>query len=354
METKDTYTTLIEKWNSFSFGKKVMCVIGGIFLTAIVYVTLMTFSQTMLGVGQGESFSGSSIPTLSMPSSYGYGTVNSNAQYSVASDSYGETRSYAPSPSYSGVSIKSEAEKYELSSYTASIKTRTIDEDCAKIQSLKSDTSVIFLYATTGKTYCNFSFKVEKAGVQKVLDTIQSMDPDALSENVRTIAQTLTNYERRKQTLENQVISIDKTLNDAIRSYEELSSLAVKSKDAQSLAIAINNKIDIIDRLVSKKLSIEEQLQAISNTSSDDMKETLFAHFSVSLTEDTYIDTEAILTSWKYETKKLLSQINNSLQDLTLGFFSVLLTLLKYTLYFLVLVAFLKYVKRAVLWIWNR
>lgn len=331
-----------EKWATFSFGKKVVLGITVIFLVMVVYTMYRTFLGSVLGIGQGGSVNSMSVPPI----------YNKGGMVGYSADSYRESSYYTPQAP--AVTNKAEAEKYELSSYNATIKTRHFEEDCASVQALKKDSSVIFLSVNSAKTYCTFSFKVEKAGLQKVLDILKGMDPDSLNENVETIAATLATYDRRKEILETQLTVVDATLKNAIASYEELSSLAVKSRDANSLATAINNKIDIIDRLSTKKLSIEEQLRSMSLSSSDSKAETGFAHFSVSVTKDTYIDGEAIATSWKYATQTLLNKINILLQELSLGFISVMLTLLKYMLYLLVFVALLKYVKRAVIWIWNR
>lgn len=332
-----------EKWATFSFGKKAVIIICGIIIAMVLYTFSKSFlSYSLMGVGQGGS--------MSVPPIY-----NKGGMVGYSADSYRESSYYTPPSAYPAPAVtdKVDAEKYELSSYNATIKTRHLDDNCASVQALKKDSSVIFLSVNSAKTYCTFSFKVEKAGLQKVLDILKGMDPDSLNENVETIAATLATYDRRKEILETQLTVVDATLKNAIASYEELSSLAVKSRDANSLATAINNKIDIIDRLSTKKLSIEEQLRSMSLSSSDSKAETGFVHFNVSVTKDTYIDGEAIATSWKYATQTLLNKINTLLQELSLGFISVMLTLLKYVLYLLVFVALLKYVKRAVIWIWT-
>lgn len=345
-------TTVFETWKTFSLLKKAMISVGGIFLLAIIIPILLlvvAFINSTLGTGHGGSMS---IPGMST-------AYNSNGDYKMAArmaaPSYRDTSNgYSPQESFSPSPTKAESEKYELSSYSASINTRNIEDDCAKIQALKADASVIFLQADTSKTNCWYSFKAEKDGVQKVLNTLKALDPESLNENIQTIAGSLTNYQRRQEILEKQLGSVDTTLKNAIDSYEKLSSLAVASRDAQSLTIAINNKIDIIDRLSTKKLSIEEQLRSISYSSSDDKTSTQYAHFSVTLTKDSYVDFDQLTASWKYETKRLLSEINTSLQDLTLGFFSVFLVLIKYTLYLLIAIVFIKYIKRTIVWIWNR
>ena len=340
------FTTLYEKWNTFSFGKKVGF---SMFLLFLLTITLLIFI-VVLSTLRGTSFGVSSTQSLRAPGipSYGYATDKS-----YNGSAYNSANYVAPQP-YSASSITKEAEKYELSSYNANIESGNIDEDCKKVQNLKADESIIFINANLAKTYCGYAFKVEKVSVQKVIDMLKSVDPKVLSENVQTIQQALTNYERRKEILENQLTSIDSTLKEAVKSYEELSALAVKSRDTQRLALAINNKIDIIDRLSTKKLTVEEELRLLTDASSDDKNDTQYAMFTISISKDTFIDKEAIVSSWKSQTKILLNDINSTLQDVTLGFFSILFSLLKYILYFLTLVILLKYIKRVVVWLWNK
>lgn len=353
------WNTIIENWRSFSLFKKVGLGILGIVML-VVLLTVVAYVQMSMGYGRGYSQSGMAIPM--MPNTVSI-SGKSVASYAVApSVSYGTFESARDEYSgnnftiaYQGATaVTTKAEDFEQTSYQATIETGDVDRDCKVIQDLKADPSIIFLTSTKEKISCSFSFKVKKDSVEKALLAVKGLDPKQLIENIHTIENTLISYDRRKEILENKLQTITTILNEAVASYEKVSKLAVDTGSVSNLRQAINDKIEIVERLTQKKLAIEQELASIDNSSVTDKDETSYAQFSVYIYRNAYIDSEGLTSSWKAETKRLVQEINNSLQGITLGFLSMLFVALKYVLYLLVIVVVLKYLKQIIVYIWNK
>lgn len=349
------WNNIMESWRSFSLLKKVWIGILGV-ITAVVLLTIVAYLQMSFGYGRGYSQGGmvppmmpSSVSSYAVIPSMSYGKVGT---FESARDEYNGSN---VTIAYEGTTaVTSKAEDFERTSYQATIETRDVDRDCKIIQDLKADESIIFLSASKAKTSCSFSFKVKKSSVEKALAAVKSLDPKQLTESTNTIEDTLINYDRRKEILENKLQVVSSILIEAIASYEKVSRLAVDTGSVSNLRQAINDKVEIVERLTQKKLSIEQELASISHSSVTDKDETNYAQFSVYIYENAYIDKDEITSSWKSETKRLVREINYTLQGLTIGFLSMLFVVFKYILYLLVTVTVLKYLKRAIWYIWNK
>ncbi len=347
------WNTFVENWKSFSLVRKIiLCVVGVVI--AVVVLLVISFIKASFGHSMNLS-QGGMVPSMSLPASRqpSYEGASSMAYSKVAYDSYGGTIGSSPIV-YDQAVATSDAELFEVTSYQATIESRTMEEDCLTVQNLKADDAIIFLSSNVGKTSCSFTFKAKKSSTQKALDAINGLDPKQLTENVHTIEDTLINYDRRKVILENKLKTIDSILTEAVASYQEVSRLAIQTGSVTNLRQAINDKVDIVERLTQKKLAIEQELSSISNSSSSDLDETNYAQFSVYIVKDTYIDKDGLVSSWKSEIKRLVREINNSIQAITIGFLSILFVIVKYILYLLVTVVLLKYLKKIIVMIWNK
>lgn len=350
---------LLERWKSFSLVRKIVSVlisfvaiIIALIILFIIYYSARGFGASMFGVGQGGNvpIPGMSLAVSESGSAFRYGSGINGAYAPSYSDSYSNK-----SVMYSTPAVATrKAEDFELTSYQASIESRNVESDCQSIQALKADEAIIFLSANTSKDACSFTFKTEKKSEQKALAAIKALDPKSLTESVRTIEDTLISYDRRKEILEHELTTIQKILDDAIVSYEALSKLAITTGSVTNLRQAIYDKVDIIERLTQKKLSIEQELRQIGDSTSSNKEEIQYTQFSVSVYKNTFVDKDALISSWKREIKQFINEINISAQSLSIGLITFIFMLVKYILYFLVVVVIVKYLKKIVVYIWNR
>ena len=341
---------LLETWKSFSLVRKIALVVVSMvaLLVGLIIISILSSARgSLLGVGQGGNVP---IPGMSQKvGGYGVASLQSPDSYN-AYESYGGRGVMYSTPSVT----TSKAEDFELTSYQVTIESRNIEEDCQSIQSLKADESIIFLSANTSKDSCSFSFKAEKQSAKKAIAVIKALDPKNFIENVRTIEDTLISYDKRKEILETELATIQKILDDALVSYEALSKLAITTGSVTNLRQAIYDKVDIIERLTQKKLSIEQELRQTGDAISSNKGEMQYEQFSVSIYKNTFVDKEALISSWKYEVKQFINEINASAQALTIGLIMFIFMLVKYILYFLVIVVIVKYLKKIVVYIWKK
>lgn len=245
-----------------------------------------------------------------------------------------------PQPGYTP---GSDAEAFEVKQYSASIETRNLSADCGVIRDLKSKTEIIFENSNEYERGCSYTFKVEKGSVAEVLAIIDGLDPKDLSESVYTIKQEVTDYTSEIEILEKKLASVDATLTEALASYENVTALATRTGDVESLARIIDSKLSLIERLTSVRLETSSQLERIARSKADALDRLTYTYFYVSIYENTYIDGEAIKDSWKAAVQRFLVDVNTLVQEMSIGFVTLLLMVVKFALYAVVLLFVLRF-----------
>jgi len=148
------------------------------------------------------------------------------------------------------------AEDFEVTDYSANIETRHLEDTCKQISGLKSREDVIFENSNEYEKGCNYSFKVKHGSVEEILDLIKTLDPKDLSENKYTIKRLVDDYTSEVEILEKKIASIEKTLADAVKAYDDVTRLATQTQNVESLAKIIDSKIGIIERLTEVRINI--------------------------------------------------------------------------------------------------
>ena len=250
-------------------------------------------------------------------------------------------------------SLGDDAENYETSSYRVKIETRNLKNDCDSIFSLKAKDYIIFENSNEGKRFCNFRFKVKKDNVSEVLALLKSLKPKELNENIETIKKQIENFISEEDILKKKLQVIDNTLSNAISSYDELSRLATKMKDANSLASVIEGKIRIIERLSQEKINISARLERIGKSKAESLDRLEYVYFNVDVYENKYIDLDNIKESWKNSIKSFVQDINKILQNLSLGLIMLLIYILEYSLALILIIFVAKYIWKLLKKIWQ-
>lgn len=269
--------------------------------------------------------------SLSMDS---YAVPNGLPSPSLSARNVGES-----SQSYEGgYTAGTDNEAFEVKHYSASIETRNLDRDCAVVSGLKSRPEVIFESSNLADKNCSYTFKVKKDSVQSILAILNDLDPKELSETSYTIKREVNDYTSEIQILENKLASLDKTLADAIASYESIGGLATEAGNVDTLARIIESKLTMIERLNNARIEAVNQLERINLSKSEALDKLEYTYFYVNLYESKFVDGEAIKASWKQAVQQFLRDINILLQDISIGFIGFLLMLIKFALYFVVIV----------------
>lgn len=335
-------------------------VFGSLVAVLIISTLAYGFMGSFMGVGQGGSVPAPSIGMSDMQyqkmgagaSSEGMMAYGKPAMVTLSSNNVrGSIVMPAPSqPTVPGT----DAEDFEVKDYNATIESRNKDADCAEIMKLKKATYVIFENANDYDRGCNYTFKVEHAHVDEVLAVIKALDPKNLSESVYTIKQQLDDYTSEADILKLKLGSIDATLVSAVKAYDEITALAIKTQNSDSLAKIIDSRINLIERLTNERINVATQLERLSRSKGDQLDRLKYTYFNVSVSENKYVDGQVIRDSWKFAVKGFVYDMNSAIQGITINLISFVLTMLQYAIYFFILVMSLKYLWKGVKFIWNK
>ena len=249
---------------------------------------------------------------------------------------------YLP-PVDGGYTSGDESEAYEVKNYSTQIETNNKDRDCGAVYALKARTDVIFEYAQEYDRGCTYTFKVKKESVDNVLGIIQDLNPKDLRENSYTIKQEVDDYTSEITILEGKLASLDKTLADAVTSYENITALASRTGDVENLAKIIESKLTIIERLTSARIETANQLERMRRAKNESLDRLLYTYFSVTVYENKYANIEDIRDSWKAAVQEFVRETNVLLQDLSIGLVTLFLTIVKFALYFVILLFVARY-----------
>lgn len=330
-------------WNSFIAGfggdkQKALRTIGLIALGFVLVILVLNMlgegtyrngimPQSMDRVESEESSMPMGVPSpgYSKGGGYDYDAGDATLSYrNVMSESMPPiTDGYTPG----------DGEAFEVKNYSASIETRDLQHVCTTIETLKARGDVIFENSNEYDQGCSYTFKVEKKSVEEIYALIQGLDPKHLSENVHTIKRQVDDYTSEIDIYKNQLTQLDTTLNEALASYENITALATRSGDTESLAKIIESKLNLIELLTNSRLNVQSQLDRIMRSKADALDQLTYTYFTVSVIEAKYVDGERIVDSWKESLRNLVWNINTLVQDITLGFVALVFAVLKYALY---------------------
>jgi len=337
---------------------------SGIFLLAIILISIVfrimapavhtvTNSARGFAVGQG------------MSASYdgGHSTDDAYAMEEAAYYSSGEGGNMKLSLSNIGIpspipprggTVGDDAEDFEVTEYNVSIETRDRDATCTDISALKDLSYIVFESANEYDRGCNYTFKVRFENVEEILAVLEELNPEELSENTYTIKRQIDDFTSETGILESKLESIDNTLENALDAYDEITSLATQTQNADALAKIIDSKIGIIERLTQERINITAQLERLERAKAEQLDKLEYTYFYVNVYENKFIDGEDLKDSWKSAIKNAVRDINRTIQDVTINLVTLVFTILQYILYFFILLVVVKYLWRVTKYIWNK
>lgn len=289
----------------------------------------------------------------------GYDTDDSYNYVEEAADEKGgnirlsSTNIGIPTPDPRG-SVGGDAEEYEVVRYSASIEAQDSEPICNKLVGLKDLDYVVFENANEYDRGCHYTFKVEHEKVAEVLAEVESLNPKNLSENTYTVKPWLDDFTSETEILEKKLSAINETLENAIKSYDEIALLATRTQDVESLAKIIDSKINTIERLSEQRIDITAQLERLSRGKAEQLDKLDYTYFDVDVYENKFVDGESIKDSWKLAVKGLVNDINSTLQGVSVNLIAILFLVAQYVLYFFILLFIAKLLWRSTLNIWKK
>jgi prefoldin subunit 5 len=322
-------------WSFRSIAKVVGLALLGVVAFSIV-VALIGF--TFRTIFQAPGYNGA------YPVDYGYGGGAPMMAEMAMDESFAVRSKIMPPTPGPEFSTGTDAEAYEVKTFSATIKSRKLEDTCAKVMALKVKDYVIFENSNQNDENCYFSFKVKKENEKEVLTLIEQLKPEDLNENVQTIKGTIEYYDKQLEILEKKLASVEETLENAQVTYDEISKLASEKGDVETLATVINNKLNLIERLTNERMSIKQQIDRYNQNKADQMERLEFSFFNINIFKDKIFDWKQIKDSWKFEFKALVNNVNEVLQGVTTDLVTYLIRFAQIALYFFITVFFLKFV----------
>jgi len=332
-------------WSAKSIAKAIGVVLLGIVALAIAASLIGFAFRTVTNISQSGNFgfSGGGYATSEgamAPSYYAKDMAVSNIGYPTP---------IAPPNFSSG----NNAENYEVKSYSGVIKTRKLNETCDAVSALKIKKYVIFEDSNKNEESCYFRFKVAKENVDEIVKVIEGLKPETLNINVQSIKSQIEGMEDEMDILKKKLASVEETLTSAQSSYDEISKLATKQQDADTLAKIIDSKLNLIERLTTQKLEIKSQIDRYDQSKADQLDQLNYTFFDINVYKDLILDWKNIKDSWKYETKQMVTNINEVFQTVTLKLVTYLFNFVQIVLFLFISVFLLKFVWLGVKRIWK-
>lgn len=341
---------LLKKYK-LTHGQAVRYLVVALVIGLVGYAFLATLMAGKRYPGMATSFA---EPGMMRGVQMGYGGgVDSSTAYDDAY--YFEEASMAPSlsvrnaanimpaPSYPGGSVGADTEDFEVTSYFAQYETREGKRLCGTLNALKARPEIVFERTNTYERGCDMHFKVERTAADEVLAELKGLKPKELSENVHTIQKQVEDFTSTQTVLERKLAAIDETLDSSLSAYDDITSLATETQNADALVRIINGRIDVIERLTQERLSIVAQLERLSRQKAQALDGLIYTHFEVSVYENKFVDVRWIKDSWKEALQSFIFEFNLTLQDITLGLIAWVFFIGHYLLYALVILVVAKY-----------
>ncbi|MBU0705940.1 hypothetical protein KJ657_00895 [Patescibacteria group bacterium] len=331
-------------WSAKSIAKVIGVVFLGIIALAIA-VALISFSfRTIFGISQQDYYEknvgmGGYAPAMDMAMESAY--YGGEARVSSA---------IIPSPGYS---TGTDAEAYEVTTYSGTIKTRKLDKTCDTIANLKIKDYIIFEDSNKNDDACYYRFKVSKENTEEVVKVIEDLKPEILNVNIQSIKGQVEGVEDELEILKKKLASVEETLTGAQSAYDEISKLATQKQDAETLAKIIDSKLNLIERLSTQRLQIKEQIDRYSEMKSDQLDRLNYTFFDINVYKDLIFDWKEIKDSWKYEARAMVSNINAVFQGISLNLVTYLVRFAQVVLYLFISIFLLRFVWIGVKRIWK-
>lgn len=316
-------------WSVRAWAKITGLVLVGLLLVSITLAVLGSVARfALMGTSMGDvPFAPQMMRTDSYEAGYGGGMGGGMAEvaYNSMDMMVGKMASsiaaptIAPMPPMGFVNGSRNAEKFERTDYSAQFSTRAFASTCDAIEALKPRDYVLFDTAQRSSYSCWYSFRVEAERAEEILAVIKDLRPDEISTNVQTVAQAIEDTTDRIAALKRQRASVEETLAEAERAYDD-AIRASRGAGIVGLGSLVTEKLSTVERLTNTKLSLDEQIRAYEAGKTQQLDDTAYTHFAVTVSKVSIIDWKSLGDSWR-------AALENMVRDISTILSSILLTI---------------------------
>jgi len=222
-----------------------------------------------------------------------------------------------------------DAEDFETREYSARYERRNINKVCNEFENLKPLDYVVFENATQNDEYCNYRFKVEQGRENEIITMIKALEPKDFDAHTFTLERNITNNNNEVAILEKKKAMLDDLLKNAQAKYAKLQN----TSNTNALVQAINNEINLIERITNQKLNVQSRIDRLTNSTGVQKERIDYSQFNISVSERKFINWDNIGEQWKYAFERFISGISKIVQELTIGLVVFVLGLVKFIVF---------------------
>lgn len=244
-------------------------------------------------------------------------------------------------------------ERYETTSYNLHANSRKFENHCETLTNLKAEEAIHFKYINTNVNNCNARFFVEEDRVAGVLSQFESSSDVTISRNTESVTRHKENLDNQSNIVRQQLASVERTLAEAEVAYDEIVTFARSNKDAATLSEAIREKLQQIDYLTQRKISLTSQLSNYAQQSADLSERLNVVEFYANFSRSNPVQVGEHSRMWERAWEDLSDKFTQTLIGLTAFFGIFLLYVVQYGLYLLVLIFAARFVWKAARKIWR-
>lgn len=329
-------------------GGGILLVIVVLLLAAFLLASMNSARSTGLSVSNyGGDMIGADMAYAPEMMRGGDGATMESAQALIA-----PAPDYYPAPTPTG-GYTSELEKYETTDYSVSARTKQFDELCGTLSTLKADQRFDFRSLNSSLNSCNAVFYTEERFAGEVIPQLQQFDGVTISRNTQSVTRHREQLQSRTQILQQQLVSVSRSLAVAETQFDEIADFARANNDASAFSEAIQEKLRLVDTLTNRKISLTSQLDSLYQQSADLEKRLGVVQFSVNVQRSYPLNPNKDSRKWEQAWEDLGDSYTDTLIGLTAFFGIFLLWTVRIALYLLIVLIVVRLLWKFVKFIWK-
>lgn len=331
----------------------------GLLILIAIFIIFAVIVGSLNDARTGGSYSnqtvGMNAPTVSM---------GSMAQTDRAPEMYESEDYYSasmpdtpyplPNPSPTPIeNYTSNLERYETTQYNVKARTKQFDELCNAVKQLKADNEINFKQITESLNNCQANFFVSKNKTEAVLATLNSYSGVEINLNTESVTRYRSQLQSQTNILQQQLSSIERSLNAAETQFSEIAELAKNQKDVATLSQTIREKINMVEMLTQQKINLTNQLDNIYRQSAELEERIDVVEFYVNVNRSYPIFLNKDSKKWETAKENLKDTFTDTMIGLTTTFVTFLLWILRLSIYLLVVLIVVRGVWKFINVIWK-
>jgi hypothetical protein len=312
----------------------------GVLASIVLLTVLFLINLTTQSTGLTSERSLNQLPSVSTP--------GASTESSIAADTV--YRAPQPTPSdYTG-----DLERYELTNYAVSARTKEFDTLCDTLEIFKQRDDIDFRSLTRSTNRCAGNFFVTESQVEGVLATLQQVSGVEVSRTTQSVTRHRERLQSQADIVRQRLRSVNHSLVIAETEFDTIATFARENNDAATLSEAIREKLSLVKTLTQEKISLNQRLDSLLQQSAELEARLDVVEFNVQVTRSYPLDRNETAREWERAWAALDETFTDTLIGLTATFGIVVLWALRLALYALVGLIVLRFLWKGGRLIWRK